>query len=202
MGAARPAASAARIAFVLAECHEADEHEPVLVQRHVVEASLDVDRLAVVPLEQALETAHAQLEEDGHREGGAQEAPEPEVPEPTAAPIRWRAASNLEGSFPAGYEAQINSTGHDPVKTGSLFNLPPIEEMLVKPDEWLTQEVIAQGNHIVILLNGNKVVNYVGHAKTYTTGHLALQHAMRSLGNDTLVQFRKIEVRELPDVGP
>ena len=41
---------------VLAERHQADEHQPVLVQRHLVEAGLDVDRLAVGPLEQALQT--------------------------------------------------------------------------------------------------------------------------------------------------
>ena len=105
-------------------------------------------------------------------------------------------------SYPQGYEAQINSTGSDPVKTGSLFNLAPIEEMLVQPDEWFTQEVIADGNQIVILVNGDKVVDYVDQAKTYTTGHLVLQHSMRSQGKDTVIQFRKIEVRELPEVRP
>jgi hypothetical protein len=105
-------------------------------------------------------------------------------------------------SYPDGYEAQINSTGSDPVKTGSLFNLVPIEEMLVKPDDWFNQEVIADGNHIVILVNGSKVVDYVDQASTYTAGHLALQHSMRSRGKDTVVQFRKIQVRELPDVRP
>ena len=105
-------------------------------------------------------------------------------------------------SYPQGYEAQINSTGSDPVRTGSLFGRVPIEEMLVKPDEWFTQEVIADGNHIIILLNGDKVVDYVDQANTHTTGHLALQHSMRTQGKDTVVQFRKIEVRELPNGSP
>src|SRR5258708_16512757 len=62
-------------------------------------------------------------------------------------------------SFPKGYEAQINSTQRDPIKTGSLypaFRKLPIPErekllvkkMLVKPNEWFTQEVIAIGNDI------------------------------------------------------
>ena len=105
-------------------------------------------------------------------------------------------------SFPQGYEAQINSTGSDPVKTGSLFDRVPVQEKLVQPDEWFTQEVIALGNHIVILVNGTKVVDYVDPANTYTTGHLALQHSMRSQGKDTVVQFRKILVRELPEIRP
>jgi len=106
--------------------------------------------------------------------------------------------TQFEKSFPRGYEAQINSAGADPVKTGSLYNLAPIKEMLVPPDEWFTQEVIANGNHIVILVNGKKVVDFVDSANTHTTGHLALQHNRGFQGKDTVVQFRKIEVRELP----
>src|SRR5207248_4296179 len=60
-------------------------------------------------------------------------------------------------SFPKGYEAQINSTHGDPVKTGSLYpafdpELSPqqrqkiiVTERLHQPDEWFTQEVIADG---------------------------------------------------------
>jgi hypothetical protein len=61
---------------------------------------------------------------------------------------------------------------------------------------------IADGNHIVILVKGNKVVDYVDRANTYTTGHLALQHNKRDGGSDTVVQFRRIEVRELPTERP
>src|SRR5262249_44497187 len=43
--------------------------------------------------------------------------------------------------FPKGYEAQINSNFPDPQKTGSLYGLVPIKEMLVPPDTWFTQEV-------------------------------------------------------------
>ena len=62
--------------------------------------------------------------------------------------------------------------------------------------------MIADGNHIVILVNGKKVVDYVDPANTHTSGHLALQHSMRSQGKDTVIQFRKIEVRELLNPSP
>src|SRR5882672_1751200 len=65
------------------------------------------------------------------------------------------------GGYPKGYEAQINSNFPDPQKTGSLYGFVKITEMLVPPDTWFTQEVIARGNHIVILVNGKKVVDYV-----------------------------------------
>jgi hypothetical protein len=100
--------------------------------------------------------------------------------------------------FPKGYEAQINATGRDKIRTGSLY-FPKIKEVLVyetaphKPDEWFTQEVTAIGNHITIKVNGKTTVDWKDPNNTHTKGHFALQ------GHDpgTTVKFRKIEVREL-----
>jgi hypothetical protein len=97
-------------------------------------------------------------------------------------------------SFPKGYEAQINSTHRDPVRTGSLYNFKEVREMLAKPDEWFTQEVIADGNHIIIKVNGKTTVDFVDDKNTYKKGHFALQQH----DPGTVVQFRKIEVKELP----
>ncbi len=94
--------------------------------------------------------------------------------------------------FPKGYEAQINSTGRDPIKTGSLYGLINVTEQLHKPDEWFTQEVIAHGDHIVIKVNGNTVVDT--HDSRYKKGHFALQQH----DSLTTVKFRKIEIMELP----
>jgi hypothetical protein len=101
--------------------------------------------------------------------------------------------------FPQGYEAQINATHSDKIRTGSLY-LPKVKEVLVwdkaphKPDEWFTQEVVAEGDHIVISVNGVKTVDYTDPDNRFTKGHFALQ------GHDpgTVVKFRKIEVLELP----
>ncbi len=108
--------------------------------------------------------------------------------------------------FPKGYEAQINATHGDPIKTGSLypaFNTKLtkeqrekiiVKDMLTKPDEWFTQEVIARGNHLVIKVNGKTTVDFVDENNTYRKGHFALQQ--HNLGSE--VRFRKIEVLELP----
>jgi len=100
--------------------------------------------------------------------------------------------------FPKGYEAQINSTHGDKIRTGSLY-LPAVKdvivlEQLVKPDTWFTQEVIVNGNHIQILVNGKKTVDYKDEKNLHSKGHFALQ------GHDpgTTVKFKKIEVKELP----
>ncbi len=107
------------------------------------------------------------------------------------------------GGFPAGYEAQINATHGDPVRTGSLYpssgDMRKVKENLVlksphKPDEWFTQEVIAVGDKITILVNGKKTVEWRDPKWRYKKGHFALQQH----DPGSVVQFRKIEVKELP----
>ena len=49
-----------------------------------------------------------------------------------------------------------------------------VSDELVKPNEWFTQEVIARGNHIVIMVNGKMTVDFVDEKSTHTKGHLAL----------------------------
>jgi 3-keto-disaccharide hydrolase len=108
--------------------------------------------------------------------------------------------------FPPGYEAQINSTHRDPIKTGSLYpgfnrRLTDaqkakiiVTDMLVKPDEWFTQEVTADGNHIIIKVDGKQTVDFVDENNTYTKGHFAIQQH----DPGTVITVRKVEVKELP----
>jgi hypothetical protein len=77
--------------------------------------------------------------------------------------------------WPKGYEAQVNSTHKDWKKTGSLYNFVNIKEILVPPDTWYTEHIIAKGNHIVIKVNGETVVDFVDEKNTHTEGYLALQ---------------------------
>jgi type 1 glutamine amidotransferase len=100
-------------------------------------------------------------------------------------------------SFPKGYEAQINATHTDKIRTGSLYGFgdkATVLEAPHKPDEWFTQEVIAVGNHIIIKVNGKTTVDFVDEKNTYQKGHFALQQH----DPKTVVKFRKIEVIELP----
>ena len=45
------------------------------------------------------------------------------------------------GSFSEGYEAQVDSTHRDPIRTGSLYTFIHIFEQLVPPDTWFTYEI-------------------------------------------------------------
>ena len=95
-----------------------------------------------------------------------------------------------------GYQAQIDSSSHK-AKTGSLYlTTSPavgIYDVLVPVDTWFTQEVIVRGNHITILVNGQKTVDFIDQKNTYQRGHLALE----VYDVPTVVQFRRIEVKEL-----
>jgi hypothetical protein len=108
------------------------------------------------------------------------------------------------GGFPSGYEAQINATHGDPVKTGSLYpagGLGKYREMITilneaphKPDEFFTQEVKAVDDTITISVNGKQTIEFKDPDFRFKKGHFALQ------GHDpgTVVAFKKIEVKELP----
>jgi hypothetical protein len=112
--------------------------------------------------------------------------------------------TKFESGFPTGYEAQINATHGDWRRSGSLYpdaraGLREFEKDICvkdapnKPDEFFTQEVIAKGNHIQILVNGKKLVDFTHPKQTLTKGHFALQ------GHDpgTVVTFKKIEYKPL-----
>jgi hypothetical protein len=100
----------------------------------------------------------------------------------------------LQGRLP--YEAQILGRRDLSFNTGSLWGFPggEVTQELVKPDEWFTLEVIAQDNHIIIRVNDRTAVDFPEPSRAFSKGHFALQH----LEPEGSVQFRKIEIKELP----
>jgi Domain of Unknown Function (DUF1080) len=96
--------------------------------------------------------------------------------------------------FPKGYEAQVNSSHKDPVRTGSLYNFVKIYDRLVPPDTWFNQHIIANGNHIIIEVNDKKVVDYVDEKNTFQEGYLALQQHNKG----SIVQFKNVMMKPLP----
>lgn len=104
----------------------------------------------------------------------------------------FRAALGL--GFPKGYEAQVNSTHKDPVRTGSLYNFVKIYDQLVPPDTWFNQHIIAQGNHIIIEVNEKKVVDFVDEKNTFTSGYLVLQQHNKG----SVVTYKNLMMKPLP----
>ncbi len=104
-----------------------------------------------------------------------------------------------QGGPVAGYEAEINITHKFPHKTGSLHlygvgTVTALPTTLTECDEWFTLEVIADGPHHVVLVNGKVTANYIDLSPSNRTGRIALQ----VLDPATVVQFRKIEIKKLP----
>jgi hypothetical protein len=108
--------------------------------------------------------------------------------------------------FPRGYEVQINATHGDRVKTGSIYpdfrekDLKGLKDILIlkaahEPNEWFTLEAICKGAKITTLVNGKKQVEWTDPKYRYKQGHFALQQH----DPGSVVRFRKIEVKELPD---
>ena len=99
-------------------------------------------------------------------------------------------------SHPPGYRIHISTSR--PRKTGSLFILPggatvTRSHALHQPDQWFTLEVIAEGNHVIVKVNGTTTVDYIDEKRLYSSGHVVLQQN----NPEAIVGFRKIEIKEL-----
>jgi serine/threonine protein kinase/Leucine-rich repeat (LRR) protein len=98
------------------------------------------------------------------------------------------------------YEAEINSTGASGSRTGTLAHAGPDNADKADkapppaPNEWFTMEVIAIDKELIVKVNGRETAHWVDPAWTYKKGAFELQQ----LDENTIVQFRKIEIKELP----
>ncbi|MEM7309937.1 MAG: family 16 glycoside hydrolase [Planctomycetota bacterium] len=99
--------------------------------------------------------------------------------------------------WPAGYEAQINSSYADPQKTGSLYGLVPIKTHLVSSDTWFDYHVtcrdVDEGTHVMIRVNGVIFADYVDAERRHGPGHIALQQHH----DGSVVEVKELRVREL-----
>jgi hypothetical protein len=88
---------------------------------------------------------------------------------------------------------------------GSVYNVVPAKRCCRKPDgEWNQEEIVADGSHIVVKLNGTTIVDadlskindpeilkkHPGIRRT--SGHIGF------LGHGTRIEFRNIRIKELP----
>ncbi|MBI1314990.1 DUF1080 domain-containing protein [bacterium] len=105
--------------------------------------------------------------------------------------------------FTDGYEAQIDSTHRDPIRTGSLYGFCHVYQQLVKPDTWFKYEIEVRDDvwrgrdmtRVKITVDGNELYEYLDFAKTYGAGHFAFQQ--HDPGSH--VSIRNVEVLPLAD---
>jgi hypothetical protein len=110
-----------------------------------------------------------------------------------------------QGDWPSkGYEVQVNNSHTDWRRTGSLYAVQDVKEVLVKDNEWFTEEIIVQGKKVTIMVNGKVVVEYTEPdsaqrsadmgGRVLSSGTFALQ------GHDpnSKVYYKNIKVKILP----
>lgn len=104
-----------------------------------------------------------------------------------------------EGWPRIGYESQVNNTQGDPQKTGGLYNTVKVLEAPAKDGVWFTQYIKVDGNHVVVKIDGETVVDYtepddVGGTVRLGEGTFALQ----AHDPGSTVRYRNLKVRRLP----
>jgi serine/threonine protein kinase len=104
-----------------------------------------------------------------------------------------------KATWPVGYEAKVNDASSFPHKTGSLLSwqggtLAHVPQSPVSAGEWCTLEVIAQGDHLVVKVDNKVLADCVDEKRSFSRGHVGL----RVQNTSTVVECRKIEIKELP----
>ena len=105
--------------------------------------------------------------------------------------------------FSNGYEAQIDSTHTDPIRTGSLYGLCHVYKQHVQPDTWFTYDIDVRDDvwrgrkmtRIKVSIDGNELYEYLDFALTHKAGHFAFQQH----DPGSRVFIRKVQVLPLAD---
>ena len=108
-----------------------------------------------------------------------------------------------------GYEVQIQDTGDEFHRTGSIYSLAPATEFPASEDGWNTMEITIDGQTTRIAVNGQVVNEFDGmqavperkrwfepqRGPRPDFGYIGLQNHDR----DSIVRFREVSVRSLAD---
>jgi len=98
------------------------------------------------------------------------------------------------------YEVNIFDKRPDPTYgTGAIVGVAKVVPMPKAGGKWNVYEITAQGDHMIVVLNGVKTAD--AHDTKHMGGVLALQHGADAVNNTGVVKFRKVEIRPLGAAG-
>jgi hypothetical protein len=99
-----------------------------------------------------------------------------------------------------GFEAQVNNSHGDPVKTGSIYHIVKNFVPPAKDNEWFNEEIIVKGKNIRTLVNGKVICDYTepngvtGPTEKLDKGTFAFQaHDPKST-----TYYKNVKVKPLP----
>jgi hypothetical protein len=110
-----------------------------------------------------------------------------------------------DSSWPQiGYEVQVNNSHTDWRRTGSLYGIDDVKEVIAPDNVWFTEYIKVVGNRVIVKINDKTVVDYTQPGNVPppdkkgpidSSGTFALQ------GHDpgSTVYFKNIMVKILPD---
>ncbi len=105
-----------------------------------------------------------------------------------------------------GFETQVNNTYvKDPRKTGSLYAVKDVHQQLIPDNTWWTQEIIVQGKHVIIKIDGRTVVDYTEPAdyassdKNFSRKISSGTFALQAHDPGSTVHFKNLRVKKLAD---
>jgi hypothetical protein len=112
------------------------------------------------------------------------------VDEPANSGIFIRCTDPSEPSPRSCYEVNIFDQRPDPTYgTGGIPNHAQVAGIPPTGGQWNTYEIMAQGDHIVVILNGRRTVDIIDDA--YSSGPVTLQYGAG------VVRFRRVDIRPL-----
>jgi len=113
-----------------------------------------------------------------------------------------------EKGFPAqGHECQVNNSYEkDPQKTGGVYKVAKVLEAPAKDNEWFKYEIIVEGKHVVVKINGRTTADYnedtdaLAKDKSIEPGRRISEGTFALQGHDpgSTVYYRNIRVKRLP----
>ncbi len=110
--------------------------------------------------------------------------------------------STRKPGFTDGYEAQVNATHSDPIRTGSLYTMVHLYKAAHQPDEFFTQEIECKNidfrgknvTAIKVSVNGEVLYETLDYNNSFKDGYFAFQQH----DPGSKVSIRKVEVMPLP----
>ncbi len=110
-----------------------------------------------------------------------------------------------EGGWPLhGYEVQINNSGGDWKRTGSLYDIVEVRENYADDDEWFTQYIKVDGNRVIVKVNDIVTVDYTQPENPKREGERVNRilkggtFAIQAHDPNSIIYFKEIKVRPLP----
>lgn len=110
-----------------------------------------------------------------------------------------------DGGWPLhGYEVQINNSGGDWKRTGSLYDIVEIRENYAQDDEWFTEYIKVDGNRVIVKVNDIVTVDYTQPENPKREGERVNRilkggtFAIQAHDPGSVIYFKEIKVRPLP----